>query len=140
MYKQIFKKENGEPDLIEATFDEESMIAVFDFDKEIYTDKKPQDGLYDPIHFDEDSNEWVGATYEEWVDMQGDPPTYTPDNVEVQLAQTQMQLAKTAVQLLKAQKELADCMTESAKKEQRLKVLEQQQAESMLEIAKLKGE
>lgn len=65
---------------------------------------------------------------------------YTPSNVEMQMALTQMQLTKTAVQLYATQKELADMALEDSKKDERIQMLEQQQANALLEIAKLKGE
>lgn len=65
---------------------------------------------------------------------------YTPSNVEIQMASTQMQLTKTAVQLHAAQKELANMVLEGSKKDERIQMLEQQQASTLLEIAKLKGE
>lgn len=65
---------------------------------------------------------------------------YTPSNAELQMASTQMQLAKTAVQLQATQKELANVVLEDAKKDERIQMLEQQQASTLLEIAKLKGE
>lgn len=65
---------------------------------------------------------------------------YVPSNVEVQMAQTTLQLTKTAAQVQKTQKELASAVIESSKKDERIRMLEQQQADTMLEIAKLKGE
>lgn len=65
---------------------------------------------------------------------------YTPSNVEIQMASTQMQLTKTAVQLHAAQKELANMVLEGSKKDERIQMLEQQQASTLLEITKLKGE
>lgn len=65
---------------------------------------------------------------------------YTPSNVELQMASTQMQLTKTAVQLHATQKELANMVLEDSKKDERIQMLEQQQASTLLEIAKLKGE
>ncbi|RYD13621.1 DUF2977 domain-containing protein [Staphylococcus equorum] len=64
---------------------------------------------------------------------------YTPSNVELQMASTQMQLTKTAVQLHATQKELANMVLEDSKKDERIQILEQQQASTLLEIAKLKG-
>ncbi|AWI44794.1 hypothetical protein BJG88_10190 [Staphylococcus nepalensis] len=64
---------------------------------------------------------------------------YTPSNVEVQLASTQMQLTKTVVQLHVTQKEFSNMILENSKKDERIQMLEQQQASTLLEIAKLKG-
>lgn len=140
MYKQIFEKKNGNPILLEERFDEISMIAIFDYDKEIYTDKKPSSDLYSPIQFDNDLNDWVGTPFDEWIEKNEPSAPYSPENVEKQLAETQMQLAKTAMQLQKSQKEIANVVIESAKKDERIQMLEQQQANTLIEIAKLKGE
>ena len=51
-----------------------------------------------------------------------------------------MQVTKTANQLVKSQKEQAETLKELTKKEKRMQQLEEQQAQTMLEIAKLKGE
>ena len=140
MYKQIFEKKNGNPILLEERFDEISMVAIFDYDKEIYTDKKPSSDLYQPIQFDNDLNDWVGSSFDEWIETNKPRTPYNPEKVELQLAQTQMQLAKTAMQLQKSQKEIASIVIELSKKDERIKILEQQQANTLLEIAKLKGE
>lgn len=66
MYKQVYDKSNGRPKLIDTDM----------FDKDIYTDIRPTDGLYEPIYFN--GKEWVGSTYEEWRE---DNP-YLPDEID----------------------------------------------------------
>lgn len=66
MYKQVYDKSNGRPKLIDTGV----------FDKDIYTDIKPTDGLYEPIYFN--GKEWVGGTYEDW---RKDNP-YIPDEID----------------------------------------------------------
>lgn len=77
------------------------------------------------------------VTNEEYKESNG---VYTPSNIELQMATTQMQLTKTAAQLQKSQKELVNAIIDSVKKDERIQILEQQQASTLLEIAKLKGE
>lgn len=112
MYKQIYSKQNGEPELIQDRYDEESDTSVFDYDKEKYTDFMPPSDLYQPICFDEDSNEWVGTSYEEWKKYQDDIKPYEPSAVEVDLAQSQMQLFTTQLELQELRQENADTTKE----------------------------
>lgn len=51
MYIQAWKKEDGSPSLFSSEFDiPENFIRI-----------PPEDGLFDPIYFDEESNEWIGS-------------------------------------------------------------------------------
>ena len=140
MFKQIYKKTNGKPQLINSLLDENSGEEYFKYDKAEYTTEMPPSDLYEPIYFKDGT--WKGATKEEWEYEQGEEETepHIPNVNEIMLAQAQMQVTKTANQLIKTQKEQADILTELTKKEQRLKEIEQQQANTLLEIAKLKGE
>lgn len=131
-YKQIFNRNNGEPKIVGINEEGE-----YSFDMFTYTDVAPSSGLYGVIYFDGDK--WIGSSKEEWESELPPVDPYQPSNSEMQQAMTQMQLTKTAVQLQKSQKELANVVIESAKKDERLQVLEQQ-AETLIEIAKLKGE
>jgi len=140
MFKQIYKKTNGKPQLINSLIDENSGEEYFKYDKTEYTTEMPPPNLYEPIYFKDGS--WKGATKEEWEYEQGEEEMepHIPNINEIMLAQTQMQVTKTANQLIKTQQEQADTLKELTKKEQRLKEIEQQQANTLLEIAKLKGE
>ncbi|WP_210143239.1 hypothetical protein [Staphylococcus sp. GDY8P193P] len=133
MFKQIYNREDGKPKLIES--DEE---GVFKFDKFHYTDIAPTSDLYEPMYFN--GNEWVGSTKEEYEKNLPEREPHVPSANEMMLAQAQMQVTKTANQLVKSQKEQAETLKELTKKEKRMQQLEEQQAQTMLEIAKLKGE
>lgn len=85
----------------------------YDFD---YTETAPPEGIYSPFFFD--GIEWIGTAKEDYENNNPTDP-YEPTAGEIQQAQTQMQLTKIAVQLQRTQDQLA---------------------EAMLEIAKLKGE
>lgn len=64
MYKQIFKKENGQPKLIESVTDEDTGESYFDYDESTYTDIMPESGLYQPMYFRD--GKWHGSTKEDW--------------------------------------------------------------------------
>lgn len=112
MYKQIYNKLNGEPKLIQDNYDEKSGVSIFEYDKEKYTDSMPPNNLYQPIHFDEDSNKWIGTSYEKWKEDQNDIEPYEPSTVEVDLAQSQLQLFSTQLELQELRQENADTTKE----------------------------
>lgn len=137
MFKQVFDY-NGNPYILRVDENNE----VLDSEKEKYklykfTDIAPPSNLYPPRTFDGDK--WYGATAEEF-ENNNKPPEIVPSKIELSLAQAQMQVTKTANQLVKSQKEQAENLKELTKKEKRIQQLEEQQAQTMLEIAKLKGE
>src|SRR5699024_2240915 len=109
-----------------------------DYPNESWTETPPPEGIYQPYYCDGD--EWIDATREEWLGSLPESDPHIPSANEMMLAQTQMQVAKTANQLVKSQKEQAETLKELTKKEKRMQQLEEQQAQTMLEIAKLKGE
>ena len=144
MFKQIFNKSNGRPKLIQSIFDDETGIERFVYDESKYTEEMPPSELYEPISYK--NGKWQGISYDEWEynrsiekDEEEKLP-YKPNANEMMLAQAQMQVTKTANQLVKSQKEQAETLKELTKKEKRMQQLEEQQAQTMLEIAKLKGE
>lgn len=112
----------------------------YDYPKDEWTETPPPEGIYSPFYFD--GNKWVGATKEEWESSKTDEEESQrlPSANEYMLAQAQMQVTKTANQLVKTQNEQAETLKELTKKEQRMQALEEQQAKTMLELAKLKGE
>lgn len=78
-----------------------------------WTETPPPDGIYSPYYFN--GNEWVGATREEHETSLEPKPPHVPSNIEMQQAMTQMQLTKTASQLQATQDQLAEAMLEIAK-------------------------
>lgn len=78
MYKQIFKKENGQPKLIENVTDEDTGESYFDYDKSIYTDIMPESGLYQPIYFRD--GKWHGSTKEEYEESLPESDTGIPSS------------------------------------------------------------
>ena len=144
MFKQIFNKSNGRPKLIQSIFDDETGIERFVYDEDKYIEEMPPSELYEPISYK--NGKWQGISYDEWEynrsiekDEEEKLP-YKPNANEMMLAQAQMQVTKTANQLAKSQKEQAETLKELTKKEKRMQQLEEQQAQTMLEISKLKGE
>lgn len=110
----------------------------YQYPNDEWTEVSPPEGIYSPFYFN--GNEWVGATREEWLGSLPESDPHIPSANEMMLAQAQMQVTKTANQLVKSQKEQAETLKELTKKEKRMQQLEEQQAQTMLEIAKLKGE
>lgn len=107
MYKEIYYIENGKPSLIkEGEF----------YDKGVFTDVQPPNGLYQPIHYD--GNQWIGTPYEEWLANQPKPEPIKPDPLQKVASNLQIQLMKSNI----AQSQL-----------------QKQNAQMMLEITKLKG-
>ena len=116
----------------------ENEEGEYQYPNDEWTEVAPPEGIYSPFYFDGD--EWIGATREEWLGSLPESDPHIPSANEMMLAQTQMQVTKTANQLVKSQKEQAETLKELTKKEKRMQQLEEQQAQTMLEIAKLKGE
>ena len=86
MYKQIYRKTDGMPELIQDRYDEESAVSIFDYDQDLYTDFMPPSHLYQPIQFSEETNEWIGTAKEEWESNQSKPPI-EPDGTDFLNAQ-----------------------------------------------------
>lgn len=97
MYKQIFEKADGTPSLVQDSSD-----GTFEYDKQKYTDVPPKDGLYDPIHFDDDTRSWVGVTKEEWEENHGVKPEPETEYV------TKEEFEKQRKELLAAQEAIAE--------------------------------
>ena len=133
MFKQIYNREDGRPKLIESNEE-----GVFNFDKFIYTDIAPTSDLYEPMYFD--GSEWIGSTKEEYESSLPEKESHIPSVNELMEAQEQMQVPKNPARLITSQEEQAKVNLELTKKEKRIQQLEQQQADTLLEIAKLKGE
>lgn len=86
MYKQIYRKTDGMPELIQDRYDEESEVSIFNYDKDLYTNSMPPSHLYQPIQFNEEKNEWVGLAKEERESSQSKPPI-KPDGTDFLNAQ-----------------------------------------------------
>ena len=139
MYKQIYRKTDGTPELIQDRYDEESEVSIYEYDKDLYTDSMPPSNLYQPIQFNEEKNEWVGATREEYEESLPKEEISQPSASEIMMASTQMQVAESSFQLRDTQKQLAQSMLENAEKDKRVKTLEEQQAQILLELTEMKG-
>ena len=98
MYKQIFKKEDGRPSLIEGD----------EFNSDIYTDIQPPNGLYQPIHFD--GNEWIGTPYKEWASNQSklEEVETIPDEKDEIISTLSIQLLQTETKILSIQEDIAN--------------------------------
>lgn len=97
MYKQIFKKEDGTPALIEND----------EYNPDIYTDVQPPNGLYQPIHYD--GNQWIGTPYEEWLKQQPKVEIEElPDDKDVLIADLTLQLMETQNTVVDLQNDVAN--------------------------------
>ncbi|AYY62131.1 hypothetical protein EGX64_06340 [Staphylococcus epidermidis] len=98
MYKQYFKKSNGEVFL----FDDKSDEVTDEF-----TDIMPDEGLYAPIHFD--GEKWVGTSYEEWLEQQPKVEVEeAPDAKDVLISDLTLQLMKTQDTVANLQNDMAN--------------------------------
>lgn len=70
MFKQIFNKSDGKPELVQSILDEETGEEYFDYNESEYTTEMPPSDLYEPIYFEDGT--WKGATKEEWEYEQGE--------------------------------------------------------------------
>ena len=113
MLKQFFRKKDGKPILVEGYYIGDGEEEIFDVNEHHYTDIKPPSKLYDPIYFDDESSEWKGNTYEEWVETLPENDE-EPDPSSIQMAETQMQVAESSFQLRETQDMLAQVMLELA--------------------------
>lgn len=111
MYKQIYNKTNGEPELVQDRYDEESAASIFDYDKDLYTDFMPPSSLYHPIQFNEETNEWKGVTKEEWESNQS-KPSIDPDGTDFLNAQLISNDIEHNAKIKELQQDIANLTTE----------------------------
>lgn len=132
MFKQVFLYD-GTPYLA-FTNDE----GEYDYPEEAWTEVAPPEGIYSPFYFN--GNEWVGSTKEEYKEALPEEELSQPSKPELMIASIQMKVAESSFQLRDTQKQLAQSVLENAEKDKRIKQLEQQQAQILLEITEMKGE
>lgn len=65
MFKEIYRKKDGKPILIESIIDDDK--EYFDYDTEDFVEEEPQSELYDPIYYSDEDKEWKGVSYQEWL-------------------------------------------------------------------------
>ena len=109
----------------------------YDYPEESWTEVAPPEGIYSPFYFN--GNEWVGATKEEHKESLPKEEIAQPSTSELMMASTQIQVAESSFQLRDTQKQLAQSMLENAEKDKRVKTLEEQQAQILLELTEMKG-
>ncbi|WP_100040207.1 hypothetical protein [Staphylococcus pseudintermedius] len=105
MYKQFFKKIDGEPFLFNIKeIDSETINDEF-------TDIMPQEGLYHPIHFNGET--WIGTSREEWLKNQvNEENEYIPDEKDKALADLTVQLLSTQEEVASLHEEIANLTLE----------------------------
>lgn len=98
MYKQYFKKSNGEVFLFDDKLNEIS---------DEFTDIIPDEGLYAPIHFD--GKKWIGTPYEEWLKQQPKIEVEeVPDEKDILIADLTLQLMETQNTVENLQNDMAN--------------------------------
>lgn len=122
---------NGTPFLVTLDENEEYI-----YPQQPFTSVAPPSGIYSPFYFD--GNKWIGASKEDW-EKENPCPVYEPTPIEVATANLQMQLMKANTNQMKAQKQVATLLLDNQKKDNAIKDLQEQHAQMMLEITKLKG-
>ena len=112
MYKQIYRKTDGMPKLIQERYDEESEVSIFDYDQDLYTDFMPPSNLYQPIQFSEETNEWIGATREEWVESLPKDEPVNPSETDLLNAQLITNDIEHNAKIKELQQDIANLTTE----------------------------
>ena len=106
MYKQIFKKTNGKPELIKSIEDEETRKEYFDYNESEYTTEIPPSNLYEPIYFE--NGKWKGATREEYLKRQPKVEIEEiPDEKDALIADLTLQLIETQEELNDVRKDIS---------------------------------
>lgn len=116
----------------------ENEEGEYQYPEESWTEIAPPEGIYSPFYFNGD--EWVGSTKEEYEESLPKEKISQPSTSELMMASTQIQVAESSFQLRDTQKQLAQSMLENAEKDKRVKTLEEQQAQILLELTEMKGE
>lgn len=110
MFKQIFKKDDGQVELISSDFDEETGREKFNYDEVEYTDIAPPSSLYQPIYFRD--GKWHGLSKEEWEKFQKDDDPIEPSQNDVERGTMQMELFKLQLMVQDLQSENASLTKE----------------------------
>lgn len=110
MFKQIFKKDNGQVELISSEFDEETAQEKFNYDEVEYTEIAPPSSLYQPIYFRD--GEWHGLTKEEWEARQPEPEPVEPSEGDIERGTMQMEIFKLQLMVQDLQDENASLTKE----------------------------
>lgn len=111
MFRQIFTKKDGKPKLIQSVYNDERDVEEFHYDDDLYTDIMPPSNLYEPIHYNEEKEEWEGVSYDEWIENLNDEQEeeeYTPNEVEKELGLINLQTFQTQREISDLQQDFAE--------------------------------
>lgn len=112
MLKQFFRKKDGKPILAGGYYIGEGEEEIFDVNEHHYTDIKPPSKLYDPIYFDDESSEWKGNTYEEWVESLPKDEPVNPSETDLLNAQLISNDIEHNAKIKELQQDIANLTTE----------------------------
>ena len=112
MLKQFFRKKDGKPILVEGYYIGDGEEEIFDVNEHHYTDIKPPSKLYDPIYFDDESSEWKGNTYEEWVESLPKDEPVNPSETDLLNAQLISNDIEHNAKIKELQQDIANLTTE----------------------------
>lgn len=111
MFKQIFTKKDGKPKLTQSVYNDERGVEEFHYDDDLYTDIMPPSNLYEPIHYNEEKEEWEGVSYDDWIENLNDEQEeeeYTPNEVDKELGLINIQVFKTQREIADLQQDFAE--------------------------------
>lgn len=104
MFKQVFHKSNGQPELIKQTEDEQTGQLKYEYDQEEYTEEMPPSNLYDPIFYRD--GRWQGLTKEQWEARRPEPEV-EPSEGDIERGTMQMEIFKLQLMVQDLQSENA---------------------------------
>lgn len=116
MFKEIYRKKDGKPILIESKFDEDKNKEFFDYDEDDFTEEQPSSKLFYPIHYSDDDEGWKGTDYEEWLEsLKDDEDDSNDEEVDFDVSFLEIESSKTQKEVFKMQSEIEKLRNENSK-------------------------
>lgn len=112
MFKEIYRKKDGKPILIESIIDDDK--EYFDYDTEDFVEEEPQSDLYDPIYYSDEDKEWKGASYQEWLKSLNDEQSIEIEEETDPESERDKEIAMVTKLLFNSQKEIEDLQQDVA--------------------------
>ena len=112
MFKEIYRKKDGKPILIESIIDDDK--EYFDYDTEDFVEEEPQNDLYDPIYYSDEDKEWKGTPYQEWLKSLNDEQSIEIEEEIDPESERDKEIAMITKLLFNSQKEMEDLQQDVA--------------------------